>query len=243
VRRLALAKVRELRELGLSYREIGLTFGDAAEGHETAAGTGFHVVPVDRLLRTTSVEARGDVLHFLSTLDLLEQGLAFIGFGGTFLYTNRVLRRILASHPERARIRDELHQLAETSTSVVGHPGPSSDGVANVATRELQLASERFSLKGSYIGLDLFGTGRSILVTLERIGPPPLSEATLRELGLTRKQADVTRLLVEGRTNAEIAETLCLSPHTVRHHVHNIFAKLGVGSRVELVSRLFRNSP
>jgi DNA-binding CsgD family transcriptional regulator len=37
--------------------------------------------------------------------------------------------------------------------------------------------------------------------------------------------------------NREIADQLDLSPHTVRHHAENIFAKLGIHSRRSIASR------
>ena len=54
---------------------------------------------------------------------------------------------------------------------------------------------------------------------------------SLARFGLTRREAQIARLLARRATNREIAEQLDLSPHTVRHHVENIFAKLGVHSR------------
>jgi DNA-binding CsgD family transcriptional regulator len=53
----------------------------------------------------------------------------------------------------------------------------------------------------------------------------------LRELGLTPRQARVLQLLWEGATNAEIALALTLSEHTVRHHVEEVYRRLGVRSR------------
>ena len=57
------------------------------------------------------------------------------------------------------------------------------------------------------------------------------AELTLGRLGLTRREADIARLLARRATNREIADQLDLSPHTVRHHAENIFAKLGIHSR------------
>lgn len=56
--------------------------------------------------------------------------------------------------------------------------------------------------------------------------------------GLTPQQAQIARLVAEGATNREIAARLFLSHRTVEHHLRNIFARLGVRSRVELTRRL-----
>jgi DNA-binding CsgD family transcriptional regulator len=61
---------------------------------------------------------------------------------------------------------------------------------------------------------------------------------TLGDFGLTAREAQVARLLAQRATNREIAEQLDVSPHTVRHHVENIFAKLGVRSRRLVAAQL-----
>lgn len=61
-------------------------------------------------------------------------------------------------------------------------------------------------------------------------GPRPPEPA----LGLTAQQEQIARLAAEGATNREIAARLMLSPRTVEHHLRNVFARLGVRSRVEL---------
>jgi len=63
-------------------------------------------------------------------------------------------------------------------------------------------------------------------------------ELTLGRFGLTRREAQIARLLARRATNREIAEQLDVSPHTVRHHVERIFAKLGVSSRRTVAERL-----
>lgn len=56
--------------------------------------------------------------------------------------------------------------------------------------------------------------------------------------GLSRREHEVANLIAEGYTNQQIAEKLFLSIRTVETHVSHIFAKLGVKSRVGVVSML-----
>lgn len=51
--------------------------------------------------------------------------------------------------------------------------------------------------------------------------------------GLSPREVEVLRLICEGRSNQEIAETLFLSPRTVHHHVSHILNKMGADNRVE----------
>jgi DNA-binding CsgD family transcriptional regulator len=51
---------------------------------------------------------------------------------------------------------------------------------------------------------------------------------------LTDSELTVVHLIAEGATNRAVAQQLNLSPHTVKTHVHNAFAKLGITSRAQL---------
>jgi DNA-binding CsgD family transcriptional regulator len=51
--------------------------------------------------------------------------------------------------------------------------------------------------------------------------------------GLTTREMEILRLLVQGLSNADIAKQLVISPKTVDHHVSAILAKLQVHSRSE----------
>jgi LuxR family maltose regulon positive regulatory protein len=53
---------------------------------------------------------------------------------------------------------------------------------------------------------------------------------------LTKRELEVVRLMAAGLTNAEIAQRLVVSDHTVHRHVSNILGKLGVPSRAAAAS-------
>jgi DNA-binding NarL/FixJ family response regulator len=59
------------------------------------------------------------------------------------------------------------------------------------------------------------------------------SSAPARPAGLSPRQAQVLRLIADGKTNREIAETLVLSLRTVERHVEDLYAKIGARNRAE----------
>jgi len=60
-------------------------------------------------------------------------------------------------------------------------------------------------------------------------------------LDLTEREREVLTLMIEGLNNTQIAGRLTVSPSTIKSHVSNILAKLGVASRTEAVSLALRN--
>lgn len=54
---------------------------------------------------------------------------------------------------------------------------------------------------------------------------------------LSERELEVLHLLIQGHSYKGIAEHLFLSVHTIRFHLHNIYEKLHVGSRMEAVAK------
>jgi DNA-binding NarL/FixJ family response regulator len=71
------------------------------------------------------------------------------------------------------------------------------------------------------------------LVLASSAGEPRPSAPRDAKPGLTQRELDVLRLLVQGHSDREIAEALFIGTRTVQTHVANLFAKLGVNARAE----------
>jgi DNA-binding CsgD family transcriptional regulator len=65
-------------------------------------------------------------------------------------------------------------------------------------------------------------------------------EERVAEVPLTVREREVLSWVARGKTNAEIAELLWLAPSTVRKHLENVYAKLGVSTRTAAVARFLR---
>ena len=59
-------------------------------------------------------------------------------------------------------------------------------------------------------------------------------ERAKKQFGLTSREIDVVGAVVSGFTNRDIAGKFSISEQTVKHHLRNIFDKLGVSNRLEL---------
>ncbi len=57
--------------------------------------------------------------------------------------------------------------------------------------------------------------------------------------GLTERERDVARAVLQGASTAEMADQLIVSIHTVQQHLKSIFDKTGVHSRRDLVGKVF----
>lgn len=89
-------------------------------------------------------------------------------------------------------------------------------------------------------GASLVSAGsRRVAVIVEPAHPARISPLLMSVYGLTEREQDVTRLVLQGNSTAEIAERLVVSAHTVQQHLKSVFDKTGVRSRRDLVGKVF----
>jgi ATP/maltotriose-dependent transcriptional regulator MalT len=141
---------------------------------------------------------------------------------------------------------------------------PASEPYASILRRDWAAAADAFGDAGwTYdraLMLSLLDDEEALLEALEiarSLGAEPLAGRAARRLrelgvrvpqgprvatranpaGLTPRQLEVLALVVEGLTNAEIAERLVVSPRTAEHHVAAVLTKLGAVSRRDAARR------
>ena len=116
--------------------------------------------------------------------------------------------------------------------SAEGDDRPGEVAVARVLSRE-----------GRWVvlhGATLAAAGATrVAVILEPAHPARIAPLLMAAYGLTEREQEVTRLVLCGESTAQIAESLCVSPHTVQQHLKSVFEKTGVTSRRDLVGKVF----
>jgi DNA-binding CsgD family transcriptional regulator len=117
---------------------------------------------------------------------------------------------------------------------------PGSDSEHNLIPRvRVRGRSGRWlALHGSLTESSGGRPGETVIV----IGPARPEEVawlTLAAYGLSPREEEVVELVVRGYTNRRISQTLFISEHTVQRHLSNIFEKVGVRTRKNLLKRLY----
>jgi DNA-binding CsgD family transcriptional regulator len=78
-----------------------------------------------------------------------------------------------------------------------------------------------------------------VAVIVEPAHPSRIAPLLMSAYGLTEREQQLTRLVLQGFSTTDIADRLVISVHTVQGHLRNIFAKTGVRARRDLVTKIF----
>jgi DNA-binding CsgD family transcriptional regulator len=82
-------------------------------------------------------------------------------------------------------------------------------------------------------------SSRRVAVIVEPAHPARIAPLLMAAYGLTDREQEVTRLVLQGNSTTDIAERLFVSAHTVQQHLKSVFDKTGVHSRRDLVGKIF----
>jgi len=82
-------------------------------------------------------------------------------------------------------------------------------------------------------------TEAQIAVIFEEARPSEIAPLIVDAYGLTKREGEITQLVLRGLSTAEVSGELHITPNTVRDHFKAIFDKVGVRSRRELVGQVF----
>lgn len=143
-------------------------------------------------------------------------------------------RTIKQTHPETAVVALTIHEDEEYFFRML-EAGASGYVPKRAAPDEL-LAAIQVAAEGEVY---LYPSLAKLLVKDYLVGDAP-SRSTEELDGLTDRELEVLAHLADGASNAEIGETLSISPKTVARHRENIMRKLNLHSRVELVKYAIR---
>jgi DNA-binding CsgD family transcriptional regulator len=200
---------------------------------------------LDRVIFNARVaSAAGDAglrARVLQAMDLLERERPAIPlFTGVATYARGILERdaqalVAAAGVLQSSSRPLLYAAAaEDAGAELAHAD--RDGAA------VDLLNAAFD---TYMGHEALADARRVGRELRRLGverrivSQPRAKAGLASL--TDSELKVVNLIAQGATNRDVAAQLHLSLHTVKNHVHNAFAKLGINSRAQL-TQLMRGS-
>lgn len=104
--------------------------------------------------------------------------------------------------------------------------------VMKESATEVLLKSIRSVMAGQYwIGRESVS---NLVKTLQELADSGGEGPRQKTFGLTPREKEVITSIVSGYTNRDIAQKFSISEQTVKHHLTNIFDKLGVSSRLEL---------
>jgi DNA-binding CsgD family transcriptional regulator len=145
----------------------------------------------------------------------------------------RWLRALPDGDWDAGRLPSAVRAVAGRALRTAQHP----DQPGQVAvSRVLSQAGTWVMLHGASL---IAGEAHRVAVIVEPAHPARIAPLLMSAYGLTEREQEVTRLVLQGNSTADIAERLVVSAHTVQQHLKSIFDKTGVRSRRDLVAKVF----
>jgi DNA-binding CsgD family transcriptional regulator/PAS domain-containing protein len=214
------------------------------ESEQLAAGV---VAPAFSAAVRTLAAAGSAAARLAAVVDAVTEGVCVFDLDGGLVHQNGAASRLFAGavgdqlRHEAARAARAVAPLARggrRDTSVaIGATG--AMGAVGASAGDVEAGGRRYRVTATCVQGDNLGGRPAVVVCVERAGRElPDPSLLVERFGLTRREADVTHLLMQGRSNASIATTLGVSEHTARHHTERVMVKLGVRSRAQVAPTL-----
>ena len=83
------------------------------------------------------------------------------------------------------------------------------------------------------------GRPSETVIVIEPTKPDEVAWLNAAAYGLSPREEEVVKLVMRGLSTKQISNTLFISENTVQRHLSNVFEKVGVRSRRDLLKRLF----
>ncbi|GAA1286687.1 response regulator transcription factor [Pseudonocardia aurantiaca] len=108
-------------------------------------------------------------------------------------------------------------------------------GARGFLTKDAGRAEIVAAIRAAATGQSAFGPGVARRLAEALVGTTTTTAVAEPPAGLTAREAEVLMLIARGASNADIAESLVIAPATVKTHINNLFAKIGVQTRADAV--------
>jgi DNA-binding NarL/FixJ family response regulator len=66
-------------------------------------------------------------------------------------------------------------------------------------------------------------------------GRVSINSEDISRYNLSKREMEIIQLMIDGKSNQDIGDALVISISTVKKHVYNIFTKLGINSRMQML--------
>ena len=195
---------------------------------------------IETLPNMTVLGAFESAEECISKMEETQADVILMDIGLPYMNGLEAIKILSEKYPNTRIIALTSHDKQEEVQAALAS-GASAYALKDIEYDELKNVITSVSKGAGWFDPDVFDYIRQTI-------PKPNSTKNLEDLyekkkdaGLTEKEKEVLALIVQGKSNTEIAEILCVSPHTAKAHVSNIIAKLRVQDRVQVAVKAIQD--